>query len=145
MPPMFVSFFTLGISVAAHDRSSFLLCPSPLHSLLSHPKGTFGELLPVVCPELQESQTQIEANLLSLIDKVISGRENLGVTFSHEFMQGISSKSVADKSFKVMRSCILLSFCWAVIQVWQTYNEQGAEEEEEEGEKQNEDGDREQQ
>jgi hypothetical protein len=77
----------------------------------------------VVCPELQDPQ--LDNSLLSLVEKVISGRENLGVTFPTDVQQEVRQKPVADKSFKVMRSCLLLSFCWAVIQVYKTYTEEG--------------------
>lgn len=87
-------------------------------------QGTFGEMLPLVCPELQEPADQIDKALISLIDKVCASRENIGVTFPVDASQGVIQKPLADKWFKVMRSCLLLSFCWAIMEVYRNYIEE---------------------
>lgn len=82
-------------------------------------------MLPLLCPELQEPQ-KLEETLLSLIDSTCSARENLGFNFPRDMLQDVVQKPVADKCFKCMRSCLLLGFCWAMMEVYRSYAEEEA-------------------
>lgn len=87
-------------------------------------QGTFGEMLPTLCPELLETE-KLDSLVVPLIEKACSGRENLGTTFALESIQDVVQKPVADKCFKVMRSCLLLTFCWTTVQVYKNFTEEG--------------------
>jgi len=87
--------------------------------------GTFGEMIPVTCPELHSIDHIIstKSSFPQLIELVSSCRENLNLQIPDEHTKHISDPNLARKSIKLARSCTLLLFCWSILEIFRAQSE----------------------
>ncbi len=90
-------------------------------------------MVSLVCPELQVPLDTMMTNTIPLMTQVCSGRENIGHDFSRDILREVTGPSpAAEKSLKVIRSCLLLSFCWTLLELYNRYKDGGTQESTEE-------------
>jgi len=89
------------------------------------PPACVGPLLELTCPELMDTETLTTVEegrkadkLLILMEQVCKGEENKDCPLRAE-MKDLGSKSPAEDTLFVVRSCMLLQYFTAIQLVWQ--------------------------